>query len=97
MASRPINLAENKLLIRTDPSFVEFADINLQIPEGSENLVLNKAILYHNYREKYAVEGKFVTMIRFKKWLDIYCKARNINIDHFKSDGNNLIRISKME
>lgn len=92
----PINLAENKLKQNTDQSFVEFADLNLIIPTDKDSNTLNKATLYDDYRHAYPVESRNVTAIKFKKWIDEYCKFRGLEAYHFKSDSNNLIKITKI-
>lgn len=96
MSTNPINLAENKLKLNTDYSFVEFADLNLMIPEDATSATFNKGLLYESYREKYPVESRNITSIRFKKWIDVYCNTRKLHVHHFKSDSNNMIRISKL-
>lgn len=96
VAHIPINLAGNKLKQNTDPSFVEFADLRLVIPENQISLTLNKGILYDDYRANYPVEARNVTGIRFKKWLDEYCKFKGMDMHHYKSDSNSMIRITKL-
>lgn len=91
----PINLKENKLKLKTDISFVEFAEINIIFSEGQREAIFNKADLYSSYRHAYPVESKNVTAIKFKKWLDEYADARNLTAYHYKSDSNIMVRFSK--
>lgn len=91
----PIKLTENKLMMKTDPSFVEFADGKLVIPQNAAEATFNKGMLYSNYRDNFPVEARNVTASRFKKWLDEYCKCRRLEAYHFKSNSESFIRITK--
>lgn len=91
----PINLGENKLKAKTNPSFVEFADSNFVFPDNSTQIVKNKSELYNTFRDRYPIESRNVSNIKFKKWIDVYCKVRNLVAHHYKSDSNNMLRITK--
>lgn len=95
LQTAPINLEENKLRMSTDISFVEFCDSNIVFGENVTEIVKNKSSLYETFRASYPVEAKNVSNIRFKKWLDIWAKHRNLQVIHFKSNSENKIKFLK--
>jgi hypothetical protein len=97
IVSEPINLLENKLKIATDISFVEFADANIVFEENTTEVIKNKASLYEAFRLNYPVESKNVSNIMFKKWLDKWAFNRGVDVTHYKSNSNAMVKFIKNE
>ncbi|QOG03491.1 DUF5906 domain-containing protein [Flavobacterium sp. MDT1-60] len=91
MNSAPINLNENKLILETNMSFVEFADMNITFNSGEDKISKNKATLYNHYRDKYPMESRNVSNVMFKKWLAKWSKRRGYEDSHRKSDGQSIV------
>lgn len=91
MNSAPINLNENKLILETNMSFVEFADMNITFNSGEEKISRNKTVLYNIYRDKHPMESRIITPIMFAKWLTKWGKRRGYQCHHRKSDGQSIV------
>jgi hypothetical protein len=95
MTTNPINLKENKLKMETDTSFVEFVDMDIVFNSGQIKVTKNKQLLYNLFREKYPAESRTLSALMFKKWLDLWGKARGLEVVHRKSDSNSLVDFIK--
>lgn len=94
--SEPINLNENKLKMATDISFVEFVDANIVFEDGKDEVVINKSTLYSIFRSAYPVESRNITNVQFKKWLDVWARHRKLEIFHYKSNSQSMVKFQKV-
>lgn len=83
-----INLVENRLIQETSMDFIEFADIKLM-----EKIREDKRVLYEIFINDYNTSQIHVTTKTFKKWLDLWAKARGRTINHFKSNSKAMLEI----
>ena len=94
METDPINLKENRLIGKTDYSFVEFMDSNVKFDAEKKEFKVEKAEYFNAYKEMHPIETKNLTIIIFKKWCDMYASIRNYDIDHRKSNSKCYMKIT---
>ncbi|WP_077413876.1 primase-helicase family protein [Chryseobacterium sp. JV274] len=92
-----INENKNRLIQDTHSDFVTFMDTVLENPSGyggefkDTRLGLDKAVIYQNFANSYPELSKQVSSIQFKKWIDIYCDSKKLEIEHKKSNGHSYV------
>ncbi|MNY39017.1 hypothetical protein D3C86_1736800 [compost metagenome] len=69
--------------------------MNITFSSGEEKISKNKTTLYNHYRERYPMESRNVSNIRFKKWLTRWSKRRGYVDHHWKSDGQVMVDFSR--
>ena len=92
MYTTSINLEENKLISETSPAFVEFADSKIVFSKNNE-VTIDKSELYTEFREKYPIESKNISIIAFKNYLDKWGSKRGYKLTHRKSNSKSLVDI----
>lgn len=86
--SEPLNLKRTHLINSTSQEFVDFANDNIKL-----NQEYNKKDLFRDFR-MWAGGFDWLTQSKFTKWLKIYGKINDYEINERHSDGDYLIMFS---
>ena len=86
-----INLEKKKMIDETCPEFVEFAEDVIEIGKEYE-----KKELYENFKKEYTDFEK-LTQSKFTRWLKVWGKVKNYEVQESKSGQKRNVRFIKKE
>ncbi|MDD3558060.1 MAG: bifunctional DNA primase/polymerase [Melioribacteraceae bacterium] len=86
-----VNLDKKKMIDETCPEFVEFAEDEVEIGKEYE-----KKELYESFKKEYEDFDK-LTQSKFTRWLKVWGKVKNYEVQESKSGGKRNIRFYKKE
>ena len=85
-----VNLETKKMIDETCPEFVEFAESDEGgIEPGKE---YEKKELYENFKKEYEDYATKLTQSKFTRWLKVWGKVKNYEVQESKSGGKRSIR-----